>query len=62
MHVVTPTIYPSNSGMSKGVKVGIIVGGAIAFFLGLSFLALLLFIKRKAKQVDDMEQQQEPSK
>lgn len=41
--------------MSKGVKIGVIVGGTIAFFLGLSFLALLLFfIKRKAKQ------QQEP--
>ncbi|CAH2074683.1 unnamed protein product [Thlaspi arvense] len=46
--------------MSQGVKVGIIVG-AIAFFLALCSLALVLFIKRrkqkrKAKQVD-MEQQ-----
>uniref|UniRef100_M4CN72 non-specific serine/threonine protein kinase n=1 Tax=Brassica campestris TaxID=3711 RepID=M4CN72_BRACM len=55
---VTLNLYPSKSGMSKGVKIGIIVGGTIAFFLGLSFLALLLFfIKRKAKHV---QQQQEP--
>ncbi|KFK24692.1 hypothetical protein AALP_AA8G012400 [Arabis alpina] len=53
--------FPNKSGMSKGVKYGIIVG-AIVFFFALSCLALVIFIKRrknkrKNKKVD-MENQQ----
>lgn len=52
---------PKKSGMSSGAKVGISLG-AIAFFLVLSSLALVLFIKRrkqrrKTKEVE-MEQEQ----
>ncbi|CAE6201540.1 unnamed protein product [Arabidopsis arenosa] len=52
--------FPEKSGMSKGGKVGIILG-AIAFFLVLFSLALVCFIKRskqkrKTKEVD-MEQE-----
>jgi hypothetical protein len=53
-------IFPKKSGMSIGVSVGIIIG-AIAFFLVLSSLALVFFIKRskrkrKTREVD-MEQE-----
>ncbi|EOA18978.1 hypothetical protein CARUB_v10007617mg [Capsella rubella] len=57
--------FPEKSGRSKGGKVGIVLG-AIAFFLVLSSLALIFFIrrrkqKRKTKEAD-MEQEQPISK
>uniref|UniRef100_A0A1J3H5V9 non-specific serine/threonine protein kinase n=1 Tax=Noccaea caerulescens TaxID=107243 RepID=A0A1J3H5V9_NOCCA len=49
--------FPSNSGMSKGAKVGITLG-AIAFFIALSSVSLVLIIMRRKQKQVDMEQQE----